>query len=288
MVKAIIVSIRPKQWVKNLIIFAGLVFSKNVFNLPLLGLTILAFTLFSLLSGALYIFNDLIDIKKDRSHPLKAIRPISSGKLPVSTAVITASLLAVLSLTLAFYIKPLFGLVAVGFLLINLIYTIYLKDIVILDVMTIAVSFILRALAGTVIVSVALSPWLLVCTILLALFLGLNKRRHELVVLGSSAPSHRPVLAMYSPALLDQMIAVVAAATVVAYALYTFTSPTAQKHNYLMLTIPFVLYGIFRYQYLVHQENQGGSPEDIFLSDAPSLINVLLWVAAVVVVLYLG
>lgn len=288
MIKAIIISMRPKQWVKNLIIFAGLIFSKNIFNPPLLGLTVLAFVLFSLLSGALYIFNDLIDIREDRSHPLKATRPISSGRLPVSTAAIAALLLVALSLVLAFYMKPLFGLVAVGFLLINLVYTLYLKNVVILDVMTIAVSFILRALAGTVIVAVALSPWLLVCTILLALFLGLNKRRHELIVLGSNAALHRPVLAMYSPALLDQMISVVAAATVIAYALYAFTSPTAQKHHYLMFTIPFVLYGIFRYQYLVHLKNQGGSPEEIFLSDAPSLINVLLWAVVVVIILYLG
>lgn len=279
---------RPKQWVKNLIIFAGLVFSRNIFDAPLLTLAVLAFVSFSLLSGALYILNDIVDREEDMRHPVKASRPIASGTLTVSTAAVAALLLSGVALALAFYLGLTFGLVAFGFLALNLLYTFYLKGIVILDVMTIAVSFVLRALAGTVIVSVALSPWLLVCTVLLALFLGLNKRRHELVVLGAGASSHRPVLALYSPALLDQMISIVASSTVVAYSLYTFTSPTALKHHYLMFTIPFVLYGIFRYQYLVHQRNLGGSPEDVFLSDAPSLINVLLWAVLVVVLLYLG
>lgn len=254
----------------------------------MLARAILAFALFCLLSGSVYITNDLIDLEKDKNHPRKARRPIASGRLTPLQAGVSASILIVVSLGAAFYLSPIFALIAASFLLLNFAYTLLLKRIVILDVMTIAIGFVLRALAGTTIVGVSLSPWLLICTILLALFLGLNKRRHEIVVLGADAFRHREVLAQYSSALLDQMISVVAASTVVAYSLYTFTSPTAHRARYLMLTVPFVLYGIFRYEYLVHQENQGGSPEELLLRDVPGLINIFLWVLAIVVILYLG
>lgn len=278
---------RPKQWIKNFIIFAGLIFSKNIFDMTMLARTILAFLLFCLLSGSVYITNDLIDLEKDRNHPRKASRPIASERLTSLQAEIWVVILILVALGVSFSLSLFFGLIAASFLLLNFAYTLLVKRIVILDVMTIAISFVLRALAGTAVIEVSLSPWLLICTILLALFLGLNKRRHEIVVLGENASRHRDVLAHYSPYLLDQMISVVGASTVIAYSLYTFTSSTAHRARYLTFTIPFVLYGIFRYQYLVHQKNQGGSPEEILLRDIPLLINIFLWIIAIGVILYL-
>lgn len=277
-------TMRPKQWTKNLVIFAALIFSKNLLVPDLLGRSAAAFGLFCLLSGSVYIINDLIDLERDRAHPKKKYRPLAAGRLSVSTAVTAVILTGGVSLAAAFMLHRLFGLVALGYFLLVLAYSLWLKNVVIVDVLTIGMGFILRAVAGAVVIAAPISPWLLVCTFLLALFLALTKRRHELLLLEGEAGSHRKILQEYQPAMLEQMISVVTSSTVMAYSLYTFT---AGHSRWLMATIPFVIYGIFRYQYLVHQKDIGGSPEVALLRDAPLLINVALWVVASALILYL-
>jgi 4-hydroxybenzoate polyprenyltransferase len=287
-IKAILVSMRPRQWTKNLIIFAAIIFSQNLNRPDFLIKVILAFILFSFLSGSVYIFNDLKDLEKDKMHKEKRKRPLPSGQLNPQVALIVSLFIALFSLGISFLIEPLFGLVALSYFFLQIGYTFYLKEQVILDVMTIATGFVLRAIAGAVVISVRISSWLLLCAALLALFLGLAKRRHELILLEDNAPNHRPILEEYSTALLDEMISMVTSATIVTYALYTFFSETAVKSHYLMATIPFVLYGLFRYLYLMHQKNLGGSPEEILLKDAPLVINIILWLITVCIVLYLS
>lgn len=282
------ISLRPKQWTKNFLIFAGLIFSKSVFQGPLLIQSIAAFVLFCILSGAEYLVNDLVDLKQDRTHPLKKKRPLASGKLSVQLAITVSVSLFALGLAVSFLLSRSFGLIALIYVLMMLGYTVVFKHIVILDVIVIALGFVLRAIAGAVVIDVSISFWLLVCTISLALFLVLSKRRHELVLLGDSATDHRKILGEYSPYLLDQMISVVTASTVVFYALYTTASDTIEKFGTknLMFTMPFVLYGIFRYLYLVHQKSLGGSPEQILIQDKPMIVNILFYLLTVGLILY--
>lgn len=277
---------RPAQWTKNLIVFAGLIFAQKALQFDLVLKVVFAFLIFCAISGGGYIINDILDLKADINHPKKSKRSLASGKLTVGQGLTAAVVLISLSLVFAFLLDVLFGITALAYFFLNLAYSLLLKHIVIVDVMTLAVGFVLRAVAGAVVISVPISPWLLICTILLALFLGLGKRRHELILLEAEAGHHRQVLKEYSPALLDEMVSVVTASTVMAYCLYTFFSATAMKTHYLMLTIPFVLYGIFRYLYIIHQKNEGGSPEVILLTDKPLLIDILLWLIAVFVILY--
>lgn len=281
-------SLRPKQWSKNLFIFAGILFSQNIFNLTVLSKVIFAFLIFCLLSGAVYILNDITDLEKDRLHPVKSQRPLASGRLQVSHAVLALTILIVFSLGLSYHLSFPFFLVALAYFLLQLAYSFSLKRIVILDVFAVAGGLVFRVVAGTVVINVEISSWLLICTILLALFLGLSKRRHELVILGEGAQNHRTVLAEYSPYLLDQMISIVTASTVVAYCLYTMSEETIEKFGTrnLIFTIPFVLYGIFRYLYLIHQKGEGGSPENILLNDKPLLVAIFLWIITVGIVLY--
>ncbi len=282
------ISLRPKQWTKNFLIFAGLVFSKSVFQGPLLIKTISAFILFCFLSGAEYLVNDLVDLKQDKTHPLKSQRPLASGELSVSLAITVSVVIFVGGLILSFLLNRSFSWIALIYVLMMLGYTLVFKHIVILDVIVIAFGFVLRAIAGAVVIGVSISFWLLVCTISLALFLVLSKRRHELVLLGDNAIDHRKILGEYSPYLLDQMISVVTASTVVFYALYTTASDTVEKFGTknLMFTMPFVLYGIFRYLYLVHQKSLGGSPEQILIQDKPMIINILFYLLTVGLILY--
>lgn len=288
MLVALIQSLRPKQWTKNLLLFAGLLFSISLFQKELLFRATLGFVIFCLLSSGEYLINDILDLKKDRAHPVKRKRPIASGKVTISTAIITAFIFIVGGLIFSFSIVTNFGWVAFIYVFMILAYSLFLKHIVILDVLIVALGFVLRAIAGAVIIQVTISSWLLVCTIFLALFLGLNKRRHELVLLGKDAVNHRKILDQYSAHLLDLMIVIVAACTVMAYALYTTASETVEKFGTrnLLLTLPFVLYGIFRYLYLVHQENLGGSPELILLKDRPMQFNIFLYVLTVGFILY--
>lgn len=288
--KLIWVSSRPRQWIKNLFLLAALLFSKNLFNYSLAWKAFLGFFLFCLLTGSIYILNDILDIKEDRRHPQKKNRPLPSGKLKVSTAFIFTLFTLVLSFGLSFYLDTTFGLVLLGYLILNLVYTKSLKHVVILDVFCIAAGFLLRVIAGAVLINVEMSTWLLICTLLLALFLGFSKRRHELVILGTESVNHRRVLAKYSLHFLDMMIGTLTASTVMSYALYTMSDETMRKFNTdkLILTIPFVLYGIFRYLYLVYHKVEGGDPIQNMLLDFPLIVSVVLWTLTSGVILYLG
>ncbi len=288
MLKSITTSLRPKQWTKNLVIFAGLLFSASLFDLPQLLTAMAAFAVFCLLSSSVYLINDVCDMEQDRIHPVKRQRPIASGLVSPMAAIATAVGLSLGAMASAWLLEPLFALVCGVYLVLFLSYSMWLKNIVILDVLIIAIGFVLRAIAGAVVIGVRISAWLLVCTILLALFLGLCKRRDELVKLAGTANEHRRILDEYSPYLLDQMIAVVTASTLMAYALYTMADETIAKFNttQLHLTIPFVIYGIFRYLYLIHRKDQGGNPSLTLLTDMPLLANILLWTVTVVLIIY--
>jgi 4-hydroxybenzoate polyprenyltransferase len=254
----LILSLRPGQWTKNLLVFAPLIFAVKLFEPRSVVLAVAGFAVFCALSSVVYLINDVMDRAGDRQHPLKRTRPIAAGD------------------------------VAASYVALQVLYSVALKHIVIIDVLTLAIGFVLRAIAGAVVIDVVISHWLFVCTILLALFIALAKRRHELVLLADGAASHRPILDEYSAYLLDQMIAVVTASTLVAYIFYTISPETEQKFgtSWLGLTIPFPLYGIFRYLYLVHRRDGGGSPSDLLLNDRPLLACVTLWVIAVVLIVY--
>ncbi len=288
MVKIIILSLRPKQWSKNLIIFAGLVFSQNLLNTSYLFRSIAAFFIFCLLSGSVYIINDIVDKEQDKRHPVKSKRPIASEGLKVGSAIIFAIIFTIASLIFAYFVNFSFFLVAIAYFVIMLAYSLLLKKIVILDVLVVSIGFALRAFAGTVAISVEISVWLFLCAILLALFLAISKRRHELVLFEEAASSHRLVLGEYSKLLLDQMISIVTAATIIAYSIYTIAPETVSKFHSknLVLTIPFVLYGIFRYLYLIYQKQLGGSPERILLEDRSLIISILAWLLSIIVILY--
>lgn len=281
-------TMRPRQWTKNLLVFAALIFSRNLFNLSLGQDVLIAFIIFCILSGSVYILNDLIDLQADRAHPKKSTRPLASGRLKPGTAIAAGLLLVTLSLATAFWLHTSFAFIALGYFSLQIVYSLVLKHVVILDVLTVATGFVLRAIAGAEVISVPISSWLLICTILLALFLSLGKRRHELLLLEDNAVHHRKILYEYSPGLLDQMISVVTASTVVAYALYTMSADTIKKFqtDNLKYTIPFVLYGIFRYLYLIHQKSEGGSPERIMFDDKPLLINIILYLVTVWIFTY--
>lgn len=284
----LVASLRPAQWTKNLVIFAGLIFGRRLMTPDAVAAALAAFVVFCALSGVVYLINDVVDRESDRRHPVKAKRPIAAGEVSVAAAVTTAAILGCGALVAAFGLGRAFGLVAVSYVLLQALYSGPVKHIVILDVLAIAIGFVLRAVAGAVVIPVPLSQWLLVCTILLALFLGLAKRRHELVMLADGAIAHRPILGEYSAYLLDQMIGIVAASTLVAYVFYTISPETQAKFGteWLGLTIPFPLYGLFRYLYLVHRREGGGSPADTLLNDRPLLLCVALWAAAVVLIIY--
>lgn len=281
-------SLRPKQWTKNFFIFAGILFSQNIFNFPMLVQVTFAFIIFCILSGLVYIINDLADLEQDRRHPVKSQRPLASGRLKVFYAILALLILIPLTLIVSYCLNLPFFLIACTYCLLQIAYSFCLKRIVILDVFAIACGFVLRVIAGAVVIDVIISHWFIICTILLALFIALSKRRHELVVLGDEAHNHRAVLSEYSPYLLDQMISVVTASTVLAYALYTISAETITKFGTgnLIFTVPFVLFGIFRYLYLIHQKNAGGSPEHILVTDKPLMIDILLWVIAALIILY--
>lgn len=288
LIRAIVQSLRPKQWTKNLLLFSGLLFSQNLLETTFFIKVTLGFILFSILSGGVYLINDIVDLKQDRLHPLKSQRPLASGRLPVPWAIVTALILLSIGLSLSFHLQTEFGWVALIYLLLTMGYTLIFKHVIILDVLIIAVGFVLRAIAGAVVIDVSISSWLLICTTFLALFLALTKRRHELVLLQENAVNHRKILNEYSTYLLDQMISVVTASTVMAYALYTTSSETVEKFGTrkLIWTLPFVIFGIFRYLYLVHKKNMGGSPEHILIKDRSLAVNIFLYVLTVVFILY--
>lgn len=288
--KIIWVSFRPRQWIKNLFVLAPLLFSKNLFNYPLAGKAFAVFFLFCLLTGSVYTLNDIMDIKEDRRHPQKKNRPLPARKLNVSTAFIFTLFFLALSLGLSFYLNTTLGLLLLGYLVLNLVYTKILKHVVVLDVFCIATGFLLRIIAGAVVINVEVSRWLLICTLFLALFLGFSKRRHELVILPTEAVNYRKVLAQYNIHFLDMMIGTLTASTLMSYVLYTMSDETIRKFNTdkLILTVPFVLYGIFRYLYLIYYKAEGGNPIENILLDLPLVITVGLWILTSGVILYLG
>lgn len=285
---ALFVSLRPAQWTKNLILFAGLIFGGKLFDPASALAATLAFAVFCALSGVVYLINDVRDREADRAHPTKSRRPIAAGDISPAAALIFAAGLATIALTGAWVLEPRFFLVASGYVGLQTIYSIILKHHAILDVMTIAAGFVLRAVGGTVVIHVAVSHWLLVLTMLGALFLALGKRRAELTTLSGGGSGHRRVLADYSPQLLDQLITIVAGATLLAYALYTISPETVAKFgtDRLIFTLPFPLYGIFRYLYLIHQRDGGANPSETLYQDRPILACVVLAAVAATVLIY--
>ncbi|MEO0113543.1 MAG: decaprenyl-phosphate phosphoribosyltransferase [candidate division WOR-3 bacterium] len=283
-----IISLRPHQWFKNILIFAGLVFAQKLFDISLFLRTIFAFFLFSFASGSLYVLNDIKDYERDKLHPEKKERPIASGLIKKEVAFILALLLLIFSLIFSYLLSRSFFFVLIFYIILSIFYTLYLKDIVILDVIIVAIGFLLRAWAGTVLVNVSLSEWLFICTILLALFLALTKRKTEIEMLNEKAISHRKVLKDYSHNFIDQMISVATASSLIAYTLYTVAPETIHKFNTknLVLTVPFVIYGIFRYLYLVYHRQFFENPDKAFIKDIPLLINIILWFICVILIIY--
>ncbi|QQZ64030.1 decaprenyl-phosphate phosphoribosyltransferase [Paenibacillus sonchi] len=273
---------RWKQWTKNFLVFAALIFSINKIDGSIVINSFLGFICFCLVSSCVYILNDYLDLESDKLHPRKKFRPMASGQLNPRLTIIIAFIILVICGTLAFYLDFLFGIVILGYFILNVAYSLKLKHMVILDVMTIATGFVLRAIGGALVIKVYLTPWFLICIMLLALFLAVNKRRHELLLLDSDSSHHRKVLQSYSLPLIDQMNNIVTSATIVSYALFTFT---AGRTVHLMWTIPLVIYGIFRYLYLIYVKNEGGAPDKLLFTDKPILITVVLYAILTIVVL---
>jgi len=289
MIKVLLKTMRPRQWTKNVFIFAALVFDKQLLIPNSFLRTLEGVILFCLISSSVYIFNDLADIEADRQHPEKKNRPIPSGKLPVSIAWTAGIALILVSVGLGYLLSPAFSAVVAGYFVLNLAYSKWLKHMPILDVLIIAAGFVLRVHAGVTLISVErFSPWLYVVMTLLSLFLGFGKRRAELALLAHGAGSHRKVLDGYTLPLLDQYIMIVSGTTIVSYSLYTFSAPNVPANHSMMLTIPFVVYTIFRYLYLIEVEHAGGEPEEILLTDRPFQIAMGLWALTVLAVFYLS
>jgi 4-hydroxybenzoate polyprenyltransferase len=285
---SLFLSLRPGQWTKNLFVFAALVFSHRLTDGEAVARAGAAFLVFCILSGTVYLVNDVLDREQDKRHPVKARRPVASGVVSRNLALSTAAVLGTAALIAAFALGLPFFAIAAAYLLLLSAYSLLLKHIVILDVLTIAAGFTLRAVAGGAAIFVPISHWLVVCTTLLALFIALSKRRHELTLLSETAIDHRPILGDYTTYLLDQMISVVTASTLISYAFYTISPETTEKFGttLLSLTIPFPLYGIFRYLYLVHRRDLGGSPAELVVNDRPLLGCVALWALSVIVIIY--
>jgi 4-hydroxybenzoate polyprenyltransferase len=282
-------SMRPRQWSKNAFVFVALFFDRKFLDPASLIATLIAFALLCMMSSAVYLMNDLADVESDRQHPIKKNRPLASGRLNPMVAGITAALLAISSVVIGFLFSIELGIILLLYLLSQIAYTFWLKHVVLLDVLTVASGFILRIAAGVVVIEVArFSPWLYVFGGFLALFMALGKRRHELLLLGADAASHRSILDDYNLDLIDRLQGIVTTSAVVAYSLYTFLAEGLPENHAMMLTIPFVLYGIFRYLYLIHVRGEGGAPEDILLRDRPLQINLLLYGIMVYIALYLA
>jgi len=284
----LIKTMRPRQWVKNGLLFIPLIFDGQLTNWPALLRVIAGFVLFCLLSSLIYIINDLVDIEADRKHPQKRERPIPSGILKISTARIASILLALIIFIPAVYLSQIFALFCLIYLLLNLVYSVWLKHAPILDVMILASFYVVRVGAGAALIVVhRFSPWLYVFTIFLALYLGIGKRRAELTLLADEANEHRKSLGGYTLPLLDQLIMIVSSSAILTYSLYTFSAPNLPTNHSMMLTIPFVIYGIFRYLYLVQVKHSGGEPEEVLFTDRPLQVTILLWGLSILVIFYL-
>jgi 4-hydroxybenzoate polyprenyltransferase len=287
--QALVETLRPQQWVKNGFIFAALIFSQSLTRWDRCRQVLLAALVFCLVSSAAYVLNDIFDASEDRHHPTKKLRPIASGRLSATTAGIVGAILGSAGLIEAWRLGTSFFGIVVAYVALNVLYSAFLKRVALLDVFIVAAGFLFRVVAGGLVIRVAISPWLIVCTTLLALFIALSKRRHELVLLGHHASDHRAILADYSPYFLDQLISIVTASTVVSYALYTLSPDVQSKFSgkRLELTIPFVLFGIFRYLHLIHHGAEGGNPTRSLFTDPVLLSVVLFWAASVILIIYL-
>ena len=287
-VKPLFKTMRPRQWVKNGLLFIPIVFDKQLTNWPALARTVAGFILFCLLSSVIYIINDLVDLEADRVHPQKKLRPLASGALKISTAKTAGIVLTIVIFIPATLLSIEFAIIGLAYLVLNLAYSAWLKHAPILDVMILASFYVLRVAAGVSLISVhRFSPWLYVFTTFLALYLGIGKRRAELSLLAGEANTHRRSLGEYTLPLLDQLILIVSSSTIITYSLYTFSAPNLPANDVMMLTIPFVLYGIFRYLYLLQVKHYGGEPEEVLLTDRPLQVTILLWMLSVLVIFYL-
>jgi len=287
-IKDIVYTLRPSQWIKNLFIFLPLVFGHQLLNMDMCLKSFYAFLLFSLIASVVYIINDIIDIDNDKLHPTKSKRPLASGKLGIKTAIFIAVFICLTTVTLSFLLNTYFALTIIFYLILNLLYSVKLKEVVIIDVFALGGFFLLRIAAGTIIANVSFSYWMIFMTVLLALFLGFNKRRQELRLLEKDAIPHRPVLKRYGTYFIDQMIAVITSSIVVAYMLYTVDIRTVSfvGSNHLIYSIPFVYYGIFRYLYLIHKLHLDGDPTQILIGDRKLKIDIILWLITCVCVIY--
>ncbi len=289
MVKLLFTAMRPHQWIKNLFVFAALIFAKKMIYPGKVIIVTIGFIMFCFVSSSIYMINDILDFNEDKKHPVKRNRPIASGKLSKSAAIVAAVFLALVSFSGAFYLNYYFGIILSLYFLMNIAYSLSLKHKVVIDVIVIALGFVLRVLGGAAVIEVSTSTWLILCTLFASLFFGFCKRRHELVFMESSATGHRKVLEEYSPAFLDQMISVVSALTIMSYALYTVSSETIAKFGTgnLIYTVPFVIYGIFRYFYLVYKKELGGNPTRIILKDKSIITVVFFWMVTCCYIIYL-
>ncbi|NEZ74305.1 decaprenyl-phosphate phosphoribosyltransferase [Clostridium botulinum] len=283
-IKGVIALMRPKQWIKNFFVFAAIIFSGNLTNEIILKNNIITFILFCLTSSTIYILNDIVDLEKDKKHPEKKNRPLPSGRVSKSTAIIMNIVILFTVLFCSYkFVDYKIMYIYLLYIVMNIFYCFKLKNVVILDVMVITFGFVLRMESGSLATKVSVSPWLFLCTILLSLFLALNKRKSEIITLKDNRGSHRKILEEYSVELIDNMLTIVTPSILISYCIYTFSSVQSKR---MMYTIPFVLYGIFRYQYLMNNHNLGGKPEDVFGKDKPFLVNMVLWVISVVVIIY--
>jgi len=280
--------LRPHQWIKNGFVLAPLIFSERLLDPRSFSLAFAAFVVFCLLSSATYVFNDLFDCNADRAHPLKRHRPLPAGEITPGAAAFLGGAFALAGVAGAAFLGKMVLLTAAGYLALQTAYNLFLRQLVILDILAIAIGFVIRALAGSVAIGVTLSPWLILCTLLVALFLGFSKRRHEIVLMGNEASSHRRILREYSLPFLDQLIGIVTAATIVSYAIYTLSPEVTLRlgSSSMILTLPFVIYGIFRYLYLVHLREGGGSPARDLLADRALLVCIFLWGVVSVALIY--
>ncbi len=290
MFPSLIISMRPQQWIKNLLLFGPLIFSINLFDTTMAMQTAFAFIAFSLAGSAVYLLNDIVDVEKDKAHPIKCNRPIASGKLSKNVALVFMAIIGAGALILAWDLSQTLAFIIIIYMVNNLFYSFKLKHIVLIDVGSLSLGFVLRVFAGAAVIGVEASPWLIMCTILLSSFLGFAKRRHELVLLGENNANHRSVLAHYSPHLLDQLILISASSTVMSYALYTVNAKTVVRFGTtnLIYTVPFILYGVFRYLFLIHNRKKGGDPAKVLLNDAPMVLNIVVWLSVCVYMVYKG
>jgi 4-hydroxybenzoate polyprenyltransferase len=287
MLRALLKTMRPRQWTKNAVLFAALVFDRKLLDPESVLRTVAGFIIFCLLSGVVYIINDIADVEADRIHPEKRRRPLASGVLPIPVARAVAVILVITLFPISYLLSPTFALVAAGYLILNLAYSSWIKHVPLLDVLSIALGFVLRVAAGVVLIQVArFSPWLYVVTTLGALYIGFGKRRAELTLLAVNAGNHRRVLDGYTIPLLDQYITIVSSTTIISYSLYTFSAPNLPANHLMMLTIPFVIYGVFRYMYIIHFTHGAGAPEEVLLSDRPLQITIVLWGLAILIIFY--